>query len=195
MCRSVYLTCRRFDGLSRQFLKDLAKSLRELDIDVHIGRARDIFNIFRFHKTYDISIGIDFHRDKGSGGSLCLNSLCSSIGRDFAYNLSEALDKAMPKTKWREFGYVKSNDKTWSKFFWRISSQAKCLFYICTASSDIEFEEYNTAKAEIISLFAEQISLLVRSDMCRCEYNRMAKSKRDQRRSIGEGKSNIEEDD
>lgn len=193
MCRSVYLTCRRFDRLSREFIKDLSKALKELGIEVHTGRARDVFSVFRFHKTYDISIGIDFHRDEGSGGSLCLNSLCSPIGREFAYNLSKALDIALPKIRWREFGYVKSSDKTWSKFFWRVSSQAKCLFYICTASRPVELEEYRLAKSEIISLFAEQISFLIKSDMCRCEYNKLAKKAL--RKEINDCKCNIEEDE
>lgn len=193
MCRSVYLTCRRFDKIAREFVRDLAKALKEIGIEVHTGVARDVFSVFRFHRTYDVAVGIDFHRDEGSGGSLCLNSLCSPIGREFAYNLSKALDIAMPKTRWRELAYVKSSNKTWAKFFWRVSSQAKCLFYICTASRPVEIEEYYVAKSEIISLFAEQISFMIKSDMCRCEYNKLAR--RALKKKMSDCKSNIEEDE
>ena len=124
MCKIVYLTSKCFDKASRQFRNALANELRSRKIDVIEKSTCILKQFFMKHHTYGIAIAIDFFNDNKDGCGLTLNKRCSFISRDFAYNLSDALDLLTPSIRWRDFKFVDSDDKEWYKFFNKVSAFA-----------------------------------------------------------------------
>lgn len=175
MCKIVYLTSRRFDSYSREFKEALAEELKSRNIEVVVKYANDFLNFRRKHKTYGIAIAFDFYRDKKKGSGITLNENCSLIGRDFAYNLSSNLDKFSPQLFWREFKFVKSDDKEWYRFFNKISSTTKAIFYLTTINNLCELENYKINFDDFIKIFADEIVRCLRSDYDREKYYKRVK--------------------
>lgn len=176
MCKIVYLTSRRFDKPSNDFKKALANELRKRNIEVVTDNSYDLFNIFRKHKTYGIALAFDFYRDGEAGSGLTLNKNCSAIGRDFAYNLSNGYDILTPRIHWRDFKYVNSEDKDWYRFFNKVSSTTKAIFYLCTYNNASDWNNFSIAFEEIIKLFADEIVRCLRSDYNTEDYRKRVKS-------------------
>lgn len=175
MCKNVYLTSKRWDRPSYKFRKALAEELEKRNIEVVVDSSYDIFNLFRRHKTYGIAIGFDFYRDNKNGCGLVLNKNCSFIGRDFAYNLSNDLDILTPSIHWRDFQFVSSDDKKWYKFFNKVSSTTKAIFYLCTYNNSHDYDTYSAAFEKIIKLFADEIVRCLRSDLDANDYRKRVK--------------------
>lgn len=164
MCKVVYLTAKRFDKPANEFKNLLAEELRKRKVEVETGYAFDIFNYFRKHKTYGIAIAIDFFRDNGTGSGLKLNKRCSSIARDFAYNLSDSLDVLTPTIPWRELEYVDSYDADWYKFYNKVSSTTKVILYLCTITNANDYDSFLTVRDKVISSFVDEIIRCLRSN-------------------------------
>lgn len=175
MCKIVYLTVKRFDKPARQFQKALAGELRRRKIEVVEDNAYDFLNFFRPHKTYGIAIAIDFFRDGKRGRGLTLNKNCSYISRDFAYNLSNSLDTLTPRIHWRDFKFVDSYDREWFKFFNKVSSDTKAIFYLCTYNNYYDFDHYSIALPNIVRAFADEIVRCLRSNYNVEDYQKRVK--------------------
>lgn len=175
MCKVVYLTARRFDEPARKFRDALAGELTKRKVDVVTDTAYDVLNYFRRHKTFGIALAFDFYRDGKEGCGLTLNKNCSSIGRDFAYNLSNDLDVLTPAIHWRDFKFVNSEDKEWFKFFNKVSSTTKAIFYLCTYNNSTDWDNYSVAFDNIIKLFADEIVRCLRSDYDTEDYRKRVK--------------------
>lgn len=175
MCKIVYLTSKRFDRPATEFKRALADELRRRNVEVVVDSSYDMLNYFRKHKTYGIALAFDFYRDGKEGCGLTLNKNCSYIGRDFAYNLSNDLDVLTPRIRWRDFQFVTSEDKDWFKFFNKVSSTTKAIFYLCTANNPSDWENYSIAFENIIKLFADEIVRCLRSDYDTEDYRKRVK--------------------
>ena len=175
MCKIVYLTSRRFDEPANKFKKALASELRNRKIEVVVDSAYDVFNFWRKHRTYGIALAFDFYRDGKVGCGLTLNKNCSFIGRDFAYNLSNDLDVLTPTIHWRDFQFVTSDDKEWFRFFNKVSSSTKAIFYLCTYNNPCDWDAYSIAFDKIIKLFADEIVRCLRSDYNADDYRKRVK--------------------
>ena len=172
MCQVVYLTSRLFDAPSKYFKKALAKELRQHNVEVVTDTTYSIKKFFRRRHTYGIAIAIDFFRDKGSGSGLTLNQQCSFISRDFAYSISNALDKIMPRTRWRDFQFVSSRDKIWRLFFNKIHSEIKAIFYLCTYNNAVEYNTFMIRFDSVVKAFADEILRCLRSNYDVEDYQR-----------------------
>lgn len=175
MCKIVYLTSKRFDKPSKNFRKALAKELRDRKIEVVEDYSYDILNCFRKHKTYGIAFAFDFYRDDKRGYGLTLNKNCTFIARDFAYSLSNNLDIITPNISWRNFEFVNSDDGEWFKFFNKVSSSLKIIFYLCTYNNANDLENYIVAFDKIVKAFADEIIRCLRSDYDSEEYRKRVK--------------------
>jgi len=175
MCKIVYLTSRRFDKPSKIFKDALAKELKKREVEVVVDYSYDFFNCLRKHKTFGMALTFDFYRDGKKGCGLTLNKNCSYIGRDFAYNLSNDLDVLTPNIHWRDFKFVSSDDKDWFKFFNKVSSSIKAIFYLCTYDNPSDYENYSIAFEKIIKLFADEIIRCLRSDYNTDNYRKRVK--------------------
>lgn len=175
MCKIVYLTSKRFDKPSDEFKKALASELRKRNVEVVTDYAYDFFNHFRKHKTYGIAIAFDFYRDGREGCGLTLNKNCSYISRDFAYNLSNVYDLLTPSLHWRDFQFVDSCDKQWYRFFNKISSSTKAIFYLCTLNNPSDWDNYSIAMEDIVKLFADEIVRCLRSNYDTTDYRKRVK--------------------
>lgn len=157
MEKTVYLISKRFDNYSNFFKRKLYKELKRRGISVKTGTTYDFFN-FRKHKIYAITIGFDFYRDDKIGCGLNLNKNCSSVGRKFAYDLSNNLDKVTPNISWRDFIFSDSDDKNWFFYFNKVSSPVKMIYYPCTISNIVDKENYFVYLDDIINVFVEEIT-------------------------------------
>lgn len=175
MCKIVYLTTRRFDKPAKRFKDALASELRKRKVEVVTDNSYGFFNFFRKHKTFGIALAFDFYRDGKEGCGLTLNKNCSAISRDFAYNLSNDYDILTPRIHWREFKYVKSDDVEWHRFFNKISSTTKAIFYLCTYDNSSDWNAFSIAFENIIKLFADEIVRCLRSDYDTEDYRRRVK--------------------
>jgi len=175
MCKTVYLTSRRFDVPSKKFKEALAVELRNRNIEVVVGYSHDLFNSFSKHNTYGIALAFDFYRDEKTGSGLVLNKNCSLIGKDFAYNISKKMDALMPYVSWREFNFVSSDDKQWFKFFNKVSASVKGIFYLCTLNNSNDWESYSIAFDEIVKMFSDEIVRCLRSDYDADNYRKRVK--------------------
>jgi hypothetical protein len=171
MCKIVYLTSRRFDTESKLFIDKLKNELEYRNVEVVFDYSYDFLNLFKKHKTYGISIGFDFYKDIESGRGIILNKFSSNISRAFAYGLSSNIDKVLP-SKWREFEFVKSDNKTWYKFFNKISAEAKIIFYFGSKNNTEEFEEFLTSSEKFVKVFADEIVRCLRSDYNYLDYQK-----------------------
>lgn len=188
--KTVYLTSRRFDAPSYSFKRALAEELRNRKIEVIEDYTQDLFNVLtKKHKTYGIAIGIDFYRDGKKGRGLTLNKNCSFISRDFAYNLSNGLDVLIPAIFWRDLNFTTSDDKTWYKFFNKVSSSTKAIFYLCTLNSAPEWETYNILKAEMVRVFADEVVRCLRSEYNPEDYTKRVKAAKLKTQKINNGKN------
>lgn len=173
MCKIVYLTSKRFDRSSNKFVNLLKGELESKGIQVVFDYSYDFFNQFRKHKTYGISIAIDFFNDSGHGRGVTLNKNCSNFSRGFAYNLSSTIDSYVnPNIKWRDIKFVKSNDKQWYKFFNEVSSETKVIFYLCTKNNVLEYNEYLCSLDKIVKAFSDEIVRCLRSDYNLTQYQK-----------------------
>lgn len=175
MCKVVYLTTRCFDRASRDFRDALAEELRNRKIDVVTKSTCKIKRYFAKHKTYGIALAIDFFRDNQSGCGLTLNKRCSFISRDFAYNLSNALDVLTPTIRWRDFKFVDSDDDDWYSFFNKVSASTKAILYLCTKNNDVDWENYQLAFDKLVKMFADEIVRCLRSNYDYVKYQQSAK--------------------
>lgn len=175
MCKIVYLTSKRFDKPSNDFKQALAKELRKRNVEVVVDSAYDFLNFFRKHKTYGIALAFDFYRDGKEGCGLTLNKNCSLIGRDFAYNLSNDYDILTPRIHWRDFEFVDSHNRQWFKFFNKVSSTTKAIFYLCTYNNTSDWNSFSIAFENIIKLFADEIVRCLRSDYNAEDYRKRVK--------------------
>lgn len=175
MCKIVYLTTRCFDKASRDFRNALAEELRSRKIEVVINSTCYLKQLFAKHHTYGMAIAIDFFRDNQNGCGLTLNRKCSFISRDFAYNLSNALDILTPTIKWRDFKFVDSDDDDWYKFFNKVSASTKTIIYLCTKNNEQDWETYQLAFDKLIKSFADEIIRCLRSNYDYIKYNQSAK--------------------
>jgi hypothetical protein len=175
MCKIVYLTARRFDAPSNAFKKALAKELKARNIEVVEDYSYDFFNWFRKHKTYGVALAFDFYQDGKNGCGLTLNQNCPTIGREFAYNLSNHLDVLTPTIPWRDFKFVTSEDKEWFRFFNKISSSTKAIFYLCTYNNANEYDNFHLSFEKIIKKFADEIVRCIRSEYNPEDYRKKVK--------------------
>lgn len=157
MCKTVYLTAKRFDHPANVFKRALANELRKRGVEVVTDYSQDYLNLFRKRKTYGIALAFDFYRDEKQGCGLTLNKNSTCINREFAYTLSNVYDILTPSLRWRDFQFVDTEDKEWHKFFNKISSSAKALFYLCTYTNSNDYENYSIAFDKIVLLFADEI--------------------------------------
>lgn len=164
MCKIVYLTCDRFNKEARKFCNNLASELEKRSIEVVKGYSYDIFNFWRKHKIYGISLAFDFYKDNKSGAGLTLNKNCSYIARDFAYNLCNDIDKLVPNIAWRDFKFVSSDDNEWYKMFNKVSSTTKAIFYLCTQNNEVEWDLFTSFRDNIIKVFVDEIVRCLRSN-------------------------------
>ena len=164
MCKIVYLTAKTFDTPAKQFRNALAGELEKRGIEVVTDTTNPIKRFFSGHNTYGIAIAIDFFRDNGRGCGLTLNKHCSFISRDFAYSLSNNLDILTPTIRWRDFKFVDSWDREWYKFFNKVSSSTKAIFYLCTLTNPEDVDEYSLAFDSLVKAFADEIVRCLRSD-------------------------------
>lgn len=172
MCKIVFLTSRCFDRPSKEFKKALADELVRRNIEVVTTTTCFIKRLFRKHKTYGIAIAIDFFRDGKNGCGLTLNKRCSYISRDFAYNISNAMDILTPRLRWRDFSFVNSDDKVWRNFFDKVSSETKAVFYLCTYNNELDYDVFSAAFEKLVKAFADEIVRCLRSNY---DYNDYAK--------------------
>lgn len=180
MCKVVYLTTRCFDTPAKEFKNLLSAELRKRGISVVSDSTCAIKRLFRSHRTYGIAIAIDFFRDGKAGRGLTLNRQCSYIGREFAYNLSNAMDVIVPRIRWRDFVFVDSSTAEWRQFFHKISSNVKVIFYLCTCDNDVDYDLYSSNKEKIIKAFVDEIVRCLRSNYDYKDYQkrvRLAKLK------------------
>lgn len=181
MCKIVYLTTRLFDAPSNRFKKALAGELRKRDIEVVTDTTFSLRRLFRRQHTYGMSIAIDFFRDGtegGSGSGLVLSEKCSFISRDFAYSLSNVMDDALPRVRWRDFRFVSNEDKTWKKFFKNIHSETKAIFYLCTYNRESEYNMFMVKFDEIVRVFADEIVRCLKSNYNVRDYHHRVKQAR-----------------
>ena len=172
MCNIVYLTVNRGDGAARKFSAALASALRARQIEVVEEYSYDLLNFWKRHRTYGIAIAFDFYRDAQRGSSLTLNKNCSTIGRDFAYELCNAIDRAIPDVVWRDFQFVKSDDRNWYRFFNQVSSNIKSIFHLCNKNIESDWETYNTHIPELVKIFTDEIVRCLRSRYNPEEYRK-----------------------
>lgn len=172
MCKVVYLTVKRFDKSAGRFASALASALRERRIEVVEQYSYDAFNLCKRHKTYGIALAFDFYHDAQSGSGLTLNKNCSTIGRDFAYELCNAIDAIAPEMTWRDFRFVDSDDREWYRFFNKVSSTTKAVFHICNDRIERDRDIYNTHFDTLVAVFAEEIVRCLRSDYNAEQYRR-----------------------
>jgi hypothetical protein len=185
MCKIVYLTSKCFDKPSSHFKRALAAELQNRNIDVVTDSTCSIKKIFRKHHTYGMAIAIDFFRDKKNGCGLTLNKQCSYISRDFAYNISNILDKVLPRIKWRDFRFVNSTDKIWRMFFDKINSETKSIFYLCTYNNVVDYDNFMTKFDVVVRAFADEIVRCLRSNYdCKDYQKRVRLAKLKQRKVI-----------
>lgn len=170
MCKIVYLTAKRFDTNSASFCNSLKSELEKRKVEVVFNKSNDIFNIFRKHKVYGISIAFDFYTDNKKGSGLTLSKRCSNIGRQFAYNLSNGIDGVYPDIIWRDISFVDSNDKIWYKYFNKVSSTTKAIFHLCTINNEFEFETFITNEERLVKVFADEIVRCLRSNYDTSNY-------------------------
>lgn len=170
MCKIVYLTTRCFDKASRNFRDALADELRNRKIEVVTDSSCVLKRYFSRHHTYGIALAIDFFNDNSDGCGLTLNRRCSVISRDFAYNLSSALDLLTPSIRWRDFRFVDSDDNEWYKFFNKVSASTKAILYLCTKNNESDWETYQMAFDRLVKLFADEIVRCLRSNYDYIKY-------------------------
>ena len=176
MCNIVYLTVNRGDGAARKFSAALASALRAHQIEVVEEYSYDLLNFWKRHRTYGIAIAFDFYRDAQRGSGLTLNKNCSTIGRDFAYELCNAIDRAMPDVVWRDFQFVKSDDRTWFRFFNQVSSNVKSIFHLCNKNIESDWETYNVHIPELVKIFTDEIVRCLRSRYNPEEYRKRVRA-------------------
>lgn len=176
MCNIVYLTVNRGDGAARKFSAALASALRARQIEVVEEYSYDLLNFWKRHRTYGIAIAFDFYRDAQRGSGLTLNKNCSTIGRDFAYELCNAIDRAMPDVVWRDFQFVKSDDRTWFRFFNQVSSNVKSIFHLCNKNIESDWETYNVHIPELVKIFTDEIVRCLRSRYNPEEYRKRVRA-------------------
>lgn len=180
MCKVVYLTSRSFDFPSREFKNALAEELKKRKVEVVMDSTCVVKRLFRKHRTFGIAIAIDFFRDGFDGCGLTLNRQCSFLSRDFAYNISNKMDEITPRIRWRDFRFVDSESKEWSKFFYKISSETKAIFYLCTYNNCVDYDIFSTAFPRLVNAFADEIVRCLRSNYDYKDYQkrvRLAKLK------------------
>ena len=188
MCKVVYLTSRCFDVEARQFRDALANELSSRNIEVVTKSTCLIKQFFAKHHTYGIAIALDFFHDDEEGCGLTLNRRCSPISRDFAYNLSDALDILTPAVKWRYFKFVDSEEKEWRRFFNKVSASTKAIFYLCNKNKESDWENYCLAFDKLIKAFADEIVRCLRSNYDYEKYQHSARiAKLSTRRKSGYG--------
>lgn len=185
MCKIVYLTAKRFDLESNHFKKALAEELTSRKVEVVTGYSYDCFNFLKKHRTYGMALAFDFYTGGGEGSGLTLNKNCSYISRDFAYNVSNGLDILTPTVRWRDFNFVDSHDKEWCRFFNKVSSETKAIFYLCTRDNPSDWEGYSIAFEGIVKLFADEIIRCIRSDYDADDYRKRVKLAKMKLRKIG----------
>ena len=175
MCKVVYLTCSRFNREARDFRDALARELRSRNVEVVVGSSYDVFNFWRRHKTYGISLAFDFYNDGKDGAGLTLNKNCSCIARDFAYSLCNSIDTVVPNIIWRNFNFVDSYDKQWYRAFNKVSSTTKAIFYLCTKNNPVEWDVYLVSREQMVTLFADEIVRCLRSNYDSENYRKRVK--------------------
>ena len=176
MCNIVYLTVNRGDSAARKFSAALASALRARQIEVVEEYSYDLLNFWKQHRTYGIAIAFDFYRDAQRGSGLTLNKNCSTIGRDFAYELCNAIDRIIPEIIWRDFQFVKSDDPTWFRFFNKVSSTTKAIFHICNNTIEEDRDIYNTHFNTLIEVFTDEIVRCLRSNYNPDDYRKRVKA-------------------
>jgi len=176
MCNIVYLTVHRGDRAARKFSAALASALRARHIEVVEEYSFDLFNFWKRHRTYGIALAFDFYDDDVRGSGLTLNKNCSTIGRDFAYELCNAIDRSVSEIVWRDFKFVDSYDRTWFRFFNRVSSTTKSIFHLCNKRIDSDWEVYNTHIGELVQIFTDEIVRCLRSRYDPAEYRKRVKA-------------------
>lgn len=170
MCKTVYLTAKRFDTVSNYFCGLLKKELQNRNIDVVFKSRNDLMTLFRRHKVYGIALAFDFYNDKLNGSGLTLNKRCSNIGRQFAYSLSNGIDSIYPDIIWRNIEFVDSEDKEWFKYFNKVSATTKAVFHLCTKNNEYEYETFITYEERLIRVFADEIVRCLRSNYDTSNY-------------------------
>lgn len=175
MCKVVFLTSRKFDSVSAHFRRALADELKHRGIEVVSRPTCWMMCRFRKHKTFGMAIGIDFFHDKQAGRGLTLSESCPPISREFAYNVSNALDTVTPRIPWRDFRFVSTVQKKWQLFFKHVNASTKAIFYICTYNNPRDLNVYHVTFEKQIQVFAEEIVRCLRSGYDVADYQKRVK--------------------
>ena len=190
MCKIVYLTTKMFDKPAKSFRNSLADELRKRGVEVVTDTDNPFKKFFASHKTYGMAIAIDFFKDNGSGCGLTLNKHCSAISREFAYSVSNNLDTLLPNMRWRDFKFVDSWDKQWRDFFYKVSSETKAIFYLCTYTNTEDLDGFLLAHDKLVRVFADEIVRCLRSNYDYKVYARNARFARFKVRKYNNAQSN-----
>ena len=90
------------------------------------------------------------------------------------------MDEITPRIRWRDFRFVDSESKEWSKFFYKISSETKAIFYLCTYNNCVDYDIFSTSFPKLVNAFADEIVRCLRSNYDYRDYQkrvRLAKLK------------------
>lgn len=175
MCKIVYLTSKSFDTPSTRFRNLLKDELKERGVEVVTDTTLSIKRWIFPRRIYGIAIAIDFTRDETCGSSLTLNKYCPNLVRDFAYSISNSMDKVMPSVRWRDFKFVDSDDAEWKKYFRNINAYVKALFYLCNCKKELEYDIFSEAEVKIVRAFADEIVRCLRSNYNYEDYKKRVK--------------------
>lgn len=172
MCKIVYLTSKLLDIPSRRFRDAVATELKNRKIEVVTENNYWLKSRLRSHKIYGIAIAIDFFRDKGVGSGITMSSNCSRIGREFAYSLSNGLDRVVAPLRWRDFEFISPEERRWKTFFNNIGSEVKGIFYLCTYNNEYDFDIYSKMYDKIVNVFVDEIVRCLRSNYDSIKYQK-----------------------
>lgn len=177
MSNSVYLTSRLLNDAALIFRKELAKQLMVRDIEVIEDVSFPLKGIFRRRKNCGIAIAIDFFNDGEGGSGIKLNKGCTAISRDFAYTISNELDKIAPQLRWRDFEFISSTDAEWQNYFRNVGSEVKVIFYLCTINNEDDYDIFSMHFNEMVKIFADEIVRCIRSNYKSLVYQKKLRTK------------------
>lgn len=177
MSNSVYLTSRLFNDTAMMFRRALAKELSSRNIKVIEDNSFPLKRIFRSRKNCGIAIAIDFFDDGKEGSGIKLNKGCTTISRDFAYTISNELDKIAPQLRWRDFEFISAIDKNWRNYFHNVGGEVKVIFYLCTINNEEDFDIFSTHFNDMVKVFADEIVRCIRSNYKSLVYQKKLRTK------------------
>lgn len=177
MNKSVYLTTKIFNDSAIFFRQALKKELTTRKIEVIEDNAFFFKRYLRSKQNCSIAIAIDFFNDGEGGSGIKLNKGCTAISRDFAYTISNELDKIAPQLRWRDFEFISSIDSEWQNYFRNVGSEVKVIFYLCTINNEDDYDIFSMHFNEMVKIFADEIVRCIRSNYKSLVYQKKLRTK------------------